>query len=114
MILENGVIRTLDPSLPLARALAVAGDRVAGGVGVHETALASPEVVDLGRRVVVPGFTDSHVHFPTWALAQGEAKLDGCSSLDEALDRLRSAPRPAGRRWLRGYGWRSGDWRPHR
>ena len=25
------------------RALAVAGDRIAGGVGVHETALASPE-----------------------------------------------------------------------
>ena len=29
--------------------------RIAGGVGVHETALASPEVVDLGGRVVVPG-----------------------------------------------------------
>ena len=42
MILRNGVIRTLDPSLPLARSLAIAGDRIAGGVGVHETALASP------------------------------------------------------------------------
>ena len=43
MILENGVIRTLDPSLPEARALAIAGDRIAGGVGVHETALPSPD-----------------------------------------------------------------------
>ena len=50
MILENGVIRTLDPSLPKSRALAIAGDRIAGGVGVHETALASPETVDLGGR----------------------------------------------------------------
>src|SRR5438045_9097903 len=87
MILANGPIRTLDPSLPLARALAVAGDRVAGGVGVHETALASPEVVDLGGSCVLPGFTDSHVHFPTWAVAQHDVRLDGCASLEEALER---------------------------
>ncbi len=53
MILENGVIRTMDPALPTARALAIAGDRVAGGVGTHETALPSPDVVDLGGRCVV-------------------------------------------------------------
>ena len=109
MILENGLIRTLDPQVPTQRALAIAGEWVAGGVGVHETALASPEVVDLGGRVVVPGFSDSHVHFPTWALAQTEISLDGCSSLAEALDRVRHARVPEGR-WLRGYGWRSGDW----
>jgi predicted amidohydrolase YtcJ len=108
MILENGVIRTLDPSLPEARALAIAGDRIAGGVGVHETALASPETIDLGGRCVLPGFTDSHTHFPTWAVAQHEVKLDGCASLDEALDRIRAADVPG--EWLRGYGWRSGDW----
>lgn len=111
MILANGLIRTLDPQVPTQRALAIAGDTIAGGVGVHETALASPETLDLGGRVVVPGFSDSHVHFPTWALAQNEVRLDGCGSLDEVLDRIRSAPVETGR-WLRGYGWRSGDWRP--
>ena len=108
MILENGTIRTLDPALPAARALAIAGDLIAGGVGVHETALASPETVDLGGRCVLPGFTDSHVHFPTWAVAQHEVKLDGCTSLDEALARVREAT--ATGTWLRGYGWRSGEW----
>ncbi|HEX6788881.1 MAG TPA: amidohydrolase [Gaiellaceae bacterium] len=108
MILQNGVIRTLDPSLPEARALAIAGDRIAGGVGVHETALASPEVVDLGGRCVLPGFTDSHVHFPTWAVAQHEVALDGCASLEAAVARVRDAAAPG--EWLRGYGWRSGDW----
>jgi hypothetical protein len=111
VILENGLVRTLEPSVPTQRALAIAGDRIAGGVGVHETALASPEVVDLGGRTVVPGFTDAHVHFPTWALAQSEVKLDGCATLDEALARVRGATAPEGR-WLRGYGWRSGDWQP--
>jgi hypothetical protein len=108
VILENGVIRTLDPSLPLARALAIAGDRIAGGVGVHETALASPETFDLGGRCVLPGFTDSHVHFPTWAVAQREVRLDDAASLDDALERVRGAKADGG--WLRGYGWRNADW----
>jgi predicted amidohydrolase YtcJ len=111
MILENGVIRTMDPSLPTARALAIAGAYVAGGVGVHETALASPDVMNLGGRCVLPGFTDSHVHFPTWSLAQHQVKLDGCASLDEALARIGEAEVASGR-WLRGYGWRDGDWNP--
>jgi predicted amidohydrolase YtcJ len=109
VILENGVIRTLDPQLPTARALAIAGSWVAGGVGVHETALASPDTVDLGGRCVLPAFTDSHVHFPTWSLNQRQVKLEGCASLDEALAQIRDA-RVAPGRWLRGYGWRSGDW----
>src|SRR5438309_11279018 len=108
MILENGVVRTLDPSLPVSRALAIAGERVAGGVGVHETSLASPETVDLGGRCVLPGFTDSHVHFPTWALAQHEIALADVGSLDEALARVRDAP--ARGTWIRGYGWRNADW----
>ncbi|MEO8291104.1 MAG: amidohydrolase [Gaiellaceae bacterium] len=113
MILENGVIRTLDPSLPRAGALAIAGELVAGGIGTHETALASPDRVDLGGRCVVPGFTDSHVHLPTWALAQRQVRLEGTRSLEEALARVSEAVAtvPAGR-WLRGLGWRSGDWSP--
>ncbi len=111
MILENGTVRTLDPSLPIARALAIAGERIAGGVGTHETALASPETVNLGGRCVVPGLSDAHVHFPTWALVQSQVSLDGARSLEEALARAgaAAAPLPPGR-WLRGHGWRSGDW----
>lgn len=111
MIIENGVIRTMDPSLPTARALAIAGDRIVGGVGTHERALPSPEVVDLQGRCVIPGLVDAHVHFPTWALAQRQLRLEGCRSLAETLDRVREAARnaPPGR-WLVGHGWRSGDW----
>jgi len=113
MILENGVVRTMDPSLPAARALAIAGDRVAGGVGPHETSLPSPERVDLGRRCVVPGFTDAHVHFPQWALAQRQVRLEGTRSLEEAVARVAEAAAAAPRgRWLRGMGWRNAEWSP--
>jgi predicted amidohydrolase YtcJ len=113
VILDNGVIRTLDPSLPLARALAVAGERIAGGVGTHETSLASPEVIDLRGRCVLPGFTDAHVHFPSWAVARAEVRLEETRTIEEALVRVREAlpnVKPGG--WLRGRGWRSGDWEP--
>jgi predicted amidohydrolase YtcJ len=111
VILENGTVRTMDPSLPTVAALAIAGDRVVGGVGTHELALPSPERVDLGGRCVVPGFNDSHVHFPTWALAQRQVRLEGCASLEEAVSRVRAAAGSTERgRWLIGYGWRSGDW----
>src|SRR3954469_1026217 len=99
----------MDPQVPTQRALAIAGESIAGGVGVHETALASPDVVDLRGRVVLPGLNDAHVHFPTWALARRQVTLDGASSLDEPLARIRAGERVAGR-IVRGYGWRSGDW----
>jgi predicted amidohydrolase YtcJ len=108
MILENGVIRTMDPSLPRARGLAIAGELVAGGVGTHETALPTPEIVNLGGRCVLPGFTDSHVHFPTWSLARHDVNLEGVAGLDEALDRVRSHPRRGS--WIRGTGWRAAEW----
>ncbi len=108
MILRNGTIHTLDPSLPTVSSLWLADERIAGGVGVHETSLPSPETVDLGGRCVLPGFTDSHVHFPTWALARNDLDLHDCESLADALERVRAAPRTGS--WLRGQGWRDADW----
>ena len=104
-------MRTLEPSLPTASALAIAGDRIAGAVGTHEDALPSPDRVDLGGRCVVPGFSDAHVHFPTWAIAQQEVRLEGVASVEEALARVRdglSSVRVGG--WLRGRGWRDAEW----
>src|SRR5213080_1690748 len=103
----------MEPRLPVARALAIAGDVVAGGVGTHETALPSPERVDLGGRCVLPGLNDAHVHFPTWSVARREIRLEGTRSLEEAVARVAEAVLsvPEGR-WLRGFGWRSGDWSP--
>ena len=104
MLLDNGVVRTMDRAHPVASRLAVSGDRVAadddGGARV-----------DLGGRCVVPGFTDSHVHFPTWAVAQRQVRLEGCRSRQEAVERVRvAAERAEPGRWLVGYGWRHGDW----
>ena len=113
MILENGTVRTMDAALPTARALAIAGDRIAGGEGTHEGALPTPDRIDLGGRCVVPGFTDSHVHFPQWSLARRQVRLEGAASLEEAVARVARAVESTPRgRWVRGTGWRSGEWSP--
>jgi predicted amidohydrolase YtcJ len=108
VILDNGVIRTLDPSLPTCGALAIAGPFVAGGVGTHEWVLPTPDRVDLRGRCVLPAFNDAHVHFPTWSLARQDVRLETALSLDAALALVRTqVPRGA---WIRGTGWRDDSW----
>lgn len=108
MILDNGVVRTLDPSLPTAGALAIAGPIIAGGVGTHEWMLPTPERVDLAGRCVLPAFTDSHVHFPTWALARHDVRLEQATSVAAALALVEAHPRRG--LWIRGTGWRDAAW----
>ena len=108
MYSSNGVVRTMDRSLPTSAALAIAGERIVGGVGTHESALPTPDRVDPRGRCVVPAFTDAHVHFPTWSLARRDVLLEGAASLAEALERVRAHPRRGA--WIRGTGWRDADW----
>ncbi len=120
MILHNGHVRTGDPRLPLSRALAIAGDRIGGGVDVREgdRSLVSNERIDLDGRCVVPGFTDAHVHFLEWSLALGRLALGGTRSHAEVLAAA-AAAQPSAGGWVLGAGWRSerwpeGDPAPHR
>jgi predicted amidohydrolase YtcJ len=105
VLFTGGTIRTLDPAAPIVGRLAVRGPWVV------DDEKAGTEVVELGERCVLPGFTDSHVHFPTWSLGLRQARLEGARSLEEALERvvLARADVPRGG-WLRGLGWREGDW----
>src|SRR2546423_3325595 len=92
----------MEPSLPTVRALAIAGHQVVGGVGTHETALPTPERVALRGRCVLPGFSDSHVHFPTWSLAQRQVRLEGTATLEEAGGRDRGGGPGGAARGLAG------------
>ena len=112
MILENGVIRTMDPALPAPRALAIAGDRIAGGVGAHETALASPDLSTSAGAASCPA-SPTRTSTSRRGRSRSGSAARGHATLDEALERVAAAARdvPAGG-WLRGLGWRSGDWSP--
>ena len=105
MLLHGGTIHTLEPSAAPAAVLALRDGHVA-----REPEPDAPRI-DLHGACVIPGLADAHVHFPTWSLAQRQVRLEGARSLGEALDRVaRALPGVPPGGWLRGVGWRDGDW----
>jgi predicted amidohydrolase YtcJ len=106
-VFVNGKIWTGDEARPLAQALAVRGDRIlAVGSSEEIRALARPDTafVDLKGRLVVPGFQDSHLHFPGESI--DSVVLDGLATLDAfqtALAEFANA-RPD-IPWITGGGW---------
>ncbi len=116
-ILVNATIWTGVEGAPRAEALAIRGDRItAVGSERQVRALAGPRtiVTDLGGRLVIPGFEDSHWHFE----AREEAALDDAGSRAELARRLRAyAAEHPGTGWLIGSGWGFADFGregPHR
>jgi len=106
-IFVNGKIWTADDARPSAEALAVAGDKIlAVGSSQEIRALAGPKTVtvDLGGRLMVPGFHDSHMHFPGTSI--NFVKLDGIETLEGFQKKLgdfaKSHPKLA---WIAGAGW---------
>jgi predicted amidohydrolase YtcJ len=65
LVLTNGYVWTLDPSRPVARAIAVRGGRIVYVGGPHDVADhigRETEVIDLAERMVMPGIHDGHIH----------------------------------------------------
>jgi len=116
LVLHNARILTSAAPRPATTALAVWRDRIAA-LGSDDDLLswASPgtHVVDARGMPVCPGFWDCHVHLSSWAMLAGgrQVDLEGAGSLQEALERLRTAAPgvPAGG-WLRGRGWDKNRW----
>ncbi|MGO4706003.1 amidohydrolase family protein [Microvirga sp. 2MCAF38] len=105
VLYRNAKVLTVDAAFSTAQALAVRGDRIlAVGSDAEVATLAGSdvEIVDLEGRTVIPGLIDNHVHViraaATWA---EEVRLDGASTREEALDRIRrkAAATPKGQ-WI--------------
>jgi predicted amidohydrolase YtcJ len=109
VVLGGGTVRTMDPARPLARTLVIEGDRIAA----LDDEPAGAERIDLHGGCVLPGFTDAHVHFPTWATFRREPQLRGTRTRDEVLARVAGVVGSvAPGRWLRAYGWTADGWEP--
>jgi predicted amidohydrolase YtcJ len=108
VILENGRVLTLDPSLPAMGAIAITRDgRVARGVEAWEgdRSAVSTERIDLDGRCVVPGLVDAHVHFLSWALLRASLDLNDQRSVAGCLAAVAEAPPGGPDGWLLGHGW---------
>ncbi|MET9533089.1 MULTISPECIES: amidohydrolase [unclassified Streptomyces] len=108
LVFTGGPAFTTDPALGGANTVAVRGDRIVavGGSEVRELIGPGTEVVDLAGRLLVPGFTDAHVHAVFAGVELGECDLTGTTDLKEYRSRIAAyaAAHPE-REWITGGGW---------
>ena len=108
-IFFNGRIRTLDDAGHVAEAVGVENGKIVF-VGTNEEAekIACEEKVDLGDRLLLPGFVDTHLHMLHYAFVERSVKLFDCTSVEEMLDAAKKrieehAGKPL--TWLYCRGW---------
>ena len=114
LIIVNAIVHTMDPGQTVAQAIAIFGDRiVAVGTDKEIKKLAGPltRTIDAGKRLVLPGFNDSHVHFLSGGFQLSSVDLRDADSPQEFADRIRrfSEKLPAGR-WITGGDWDHERW----
>ena len=123
LLFTGGRIYTADPGNLWPEAVAVrdghvlavgkASDLTSGFLGSRT------QVIDLQGRLLLPGFTDSHIHFIETALRTAQIDASGAESAAAVAEmvRTRLITTPAGA-WIRGGGWDPNLWHdgaaPHR
>ncbi len=117
-VFYNGRIYTMDENKRSARAVAVSDGeivRVGGDDEVKRVAPRGCRKLDLGGRVVLPGFIDCHTHFVQMGVDAMNVDLTHSSTIDEALLLMREASKkiPEGE-WVIGAGWKESGWRDGR
>jgi hypothetical protein len=109
LALVNGRFWTADPGQPWAEAVAIREGRFTY-VGPAAGRPAAKRVVDLGGRLAVPGFNDSHVHLMSGSLSLERVDLIEDQSVEAVQARIRAfAARNAGAPWVLGRGWLYGS-----
>jgi hypothetical protein len=116
LVLQNAVVYTADRHRPWAEAVAVKAGRIAYVGGSHgAAALAGPktEVLDLHRKLVLPGFRDAHVHALTGSFNLLECRLTGPADKNAYLVQVVAYSRAnKNQPFIRGGGWLPGGFPP--
>lgn len=109
LVLRNGAVYTLASGQPWAEAVAVSGGRIVWvGQESGVSGWIGPEtrVLDLGRKMVLPGFHDSHVHLAAGGVELQECALGELSTSDELVAAVKAcAERDPQKPWVIGNGW---------
>jgi predicted amidohydrolase YtcJ len=122
LLFTGGKVYTADPAQSWATALATHAGRILAVGSAEELAeLRGPrtEVVDLRDRLLLPGFTDAHMHFIEVALRALQIDATGArSAADVASLVAQRAAQAAPGAWLLGGGFDANTWiegpAPHR
>jgi predicted amidohydrolase YtcJ len=109
LILMNGAVYTMDKAQPRAEAVAVAADKIvyagpARGAGRFKGS--GTKTIDLGGRMVLPGFQDSHIHLIEGGIETSQCNLGGLQTREAVFAAIRdyAAGRPD-EKWITGGRW---------
>lgn len=109
IVLHNARVYTLDPRQPWAQALVIQDGRITWVGAEADLPAHAPkgaELINLNRRLVLPGLIDAHFHLVAGARWRYGAQLDSARDLPELLARVRAfAEAHPDRSWVVGRGW---------
>ena len=105
LILTNGKVLTVDEQFSIHNTIVVNdGLIVATGEAALASRYQSDNILDLGGKVLMPGFNDSHTHIR--GRPQRYIELSNVTSIIEIQDLIRSKIDEIGEQeWIIGYGW---------
>ena len=80
-----------------------------GGDEIMEDYLAK-SIVDAKGLPIYPGFIDSHCHYLSLGIKQGEIDLVGTNSFDEIIVKIKEYSEKQQKEFIIGRGWDQNDW----
>jgi predicted amidohydrolase YtcJ len=105
----SGAVYTVDGARRTAQAAAVQGGRIVAvgtDAAVRDHVGPATEVVNLGGRMLLPGFQDSHVHAPSAGLDRLRIDLSEVHSVSSYAQRIKAyAQAHPEAEWILGGGW---------
>lgn len=114
LVVRGGNVYTVNSSNEVAQAIAVAGDKiifVGSNADVTEYIGDGTEVIDLGGKVLTPGFIEGHGHLMGVGYNELNLNLADVRSYEELIEKVRGAvARTAPGDWIVGRGWHQDKW----
>lgn len=108
-LLVNAKIYTVNPRQPWAEALAIRSQHIIAVGSRREIEAhrgASTKVIDAKQHLVLPGFTDCHIHFLDGSLSLQEVNLDAAQTIPEIQKLVKNfADEHPEMSWVLGRGW---------
>lgn len=108
LVLTNAKVHTVNPAAPQAQALAIDDKGLIMAVGPTADVLAvvgkGAQVVDLGGRMVLPGFQDAHMHLIEAGVNEVLCAFEPFDDLDGTLATVEECVENTKDGWVRGSG----------
>lgn len=113
-IIFNATVRTMDEKQARAEAIAIFGNKilsVGDSASVLKSAGPNTRKIDAQKRLVLPGFNDSHVHFMDGGFSLSNVDLRDAKTPEEFAKRIGdfAKKQPKGR-WIVEGGWDHEKW----